>query len=302
MNLKDMLTDSLVVPFEDEIINRLGHVCQSYSDQLDASEIVSRLTISVLMNEPDLDVKKVLEEIYQSEYKTAIHLPKCVMRPLAVYIVHRMLTNQGEIWPYLAVRNCLVLCAGEYDRVPYPEFFIYVVDYTNTMLKTMSKLDKTDDSAFMKALFNNEYKTLDLSEKESQNMMKNIVREAWYYRTQKTLKDLLEMDNQYARIYKMLDSLVDTMPWELHNEQSLLHIRLITPYAKPSKITIRQIIEKASEVIDDFETLNDSSILLRVMSDDQDELRSSVFMDKQLSAREFALYLYYELLLEKHYG
>ena len=99
----------------------------------------------------------------------------------------------------------------------------------------------------------------------------------------------------------MLDGLVDSMPWELYNEQSLSQIRQITKQAKPSKNTIRQIVEKVAPVVDEFECLDDSSVLLRVISESNDELRSSSFTDKQLSAKEFALYLYYELLLEKHY-
>lgn len=301
MNLKDMLTDNLVVPFEDEILNRLEQICQKYSDELDASEMASRYINSVLMNESDLDLKETIEGKYQAEYKTSIHLPKCVMRPLTVYIVHHMITNEGNIWPYLAIRNCLALCVGEFERVPYPEFFIYVVDYTDALLKSKSKIETVDDKSFMKGLFHDKYTTLDLSKKESQDMMKNIVRDAWYYRIQNQLLDLPEADNLYARIYKMLKDLVDSMPWELHNEQSLSQIRQITKQAKPNKITIRQIVEKVSSVVDEYECLDDSSVLLRVMSNSQDNLRSSGFMDKQLSAKEFALYLYYELLLEKHY-
>ena len=301
MNLKDMLTDNLVVPFEDEILNRLEQICQKYSDELDVSKVVSRYTISILMNEPDLDLKEALEGNYLEEYKTDIHLPKCVMRPLTVYIVYRMITNAGDIWSYLAIRNSLVLCAGEFERVPYPDFFIYVVDHSDALLKAMSKLEAADDRSFMKELFRNQCTALSLSTKESQDMMKNIVRDAWYYRTLNQLMDLPEADNLYARIYKMLDGLVDSMPWELHNEQSLTQIRQITKQTKPNKITIRQIVEKVSPVVDEFECLDDSSVLLKVISDSNDELRSSTFMDKQLSAKEFALYLYYELLLEKHY-
>lgn len=301
MILKDMLADSLVVPFEDEILKRLENVCQGYSDELDPAELVSRFTISVLMNEPDLDLKEELEEKYQSEYNADIHLPKCVMRPLAAYIVNRMITSQGEIWPYIAVRNCLVLCAGEFDRVPYPDFFIFVVNYTNNMLKTMSKIESVDDETFMKSLFRDGYKTFDLSVKDNQQLMKNIVRDAWYYRTQNTLSVPIEADNIYARIYKMMAALVNSMPWELYNEKNLSHVRQITLYAKTNKITVRHIVEKVSDVIDEFDGLDDSSLLLRVMSDSHDDLRSSAFMDRQLSAREFALYLYYELLLEKHY-
>ena len=99
----------------------------------------------------------------------------------------------------------------------------------------------------------------------------------------------------------MLDGLVDSMPWELHNEQSLSQIRQITKQARPNKITIRQIVEKVAPVVDEFDCLDDSSVLLRVISDSSEELRLSTFMDKQLSAKEFAFYLYYELLLEKHY-
>ena len=168
MNLKDMLTDNLVVPFEDEILNRLEQICQKYSDELDVSEVVSRYTISILTNEPDLDLKEALEGKYQEEYTSAIHLPKCVMRPLTVYIVHRMITNAGDIWPYLGIRNCLVLCAGEFERVPYPDFFIYVVDRSDALLKAKSKLEEADDKSFMKELFRNQYTALDLSTKESQ--------------------------------------------------------------------------------------------------------------------------------------
>ena len=185
--------------------------------------------------------------------------------------------------------------------MPYPDFFICVVDYSDALLKAKSKLEAADDRSFMKELFRNQYTALDLSTKESQDMIKNIVRDAWYYRTQNHLMDLVEADNLYARIYKMLDGLVDSMPWELYNEQSLSQIRQITKHAKPNKITIRQIVEKVAPVVDEFECLDDSSALLRVISESNDELRSSSFMDKQLSAKEFALYLYYELLLEKHY-
>lgn len=302
MNLKDMLTESLVVPFDNKVVERLEGVCKEYADSVVVEEVISQITISILTNQPDSVIKSGIEGYYRTKFGDTIHLPKCVLRVLSAFIIYQMLENSGDIWYYLAVRNCMVLFHGEFYNMPYSQLFLYIVEHSERQLKELSMLDDLYKKSFIEKIFKEELTISDLSLDENKKILKNIARDAWYLRTQKMLKSTsINGNNSFEKVYQAMNRLVDSMPWELFNQQHLAQIQQMTLRAKPKKVSVRRIVEKTKPVVDGFEALDDSSILLRVLSNENDELWNTSFMERTMSIKEFALYLYYELLLEKHY-
>ena len=101
MFLKDMLTDNLVVPFDDEVVERLEEVCKEYAQSAEVKEVISRITISILTNQPNFEIKCELEGNYSTKFGDTIHLPKCVMRALSAFIIYLMLENSEDIWNFI---------------------------------------------------------------------------------------------------------------------------------------------------------------------------------------------------------
>lgn len=302
MNLKDMLTDSLVVPFDDEVVEKLEEVCKEYAQSAEVKQVISRIAISILTNQPYSEIKCELEGFYSTKFGDTIHLPKCVMRALSAFIIYLMLENSKDIWYFMAVRNCMVLYHGEFCSMPYPQLFLYIVKHTDRQLEELSMLDDLYEKSFIEKIFKDELTTGDLALDDNKKILKNIARDAWYFRTQKMLKSTsLNGNNLFEKVYQTMNSLVDSMPWELCNQQHVSQIQQMTLKTHQKKVSVRKIVEKTKPVVDEFEALDDSSILLRVLSNENDELWNTSFMERTMSIKEFALYLYFELLLEKHY-
>ena len=302
MFLKDRLTDNLVVPFDDEVVERLEEVCKEYAQSAEVKEVISRITISILTNQPNFEIKCELEGNYSTKFGDTIHLPKCVMRALSAFIIYLMLENSEDIWNFMAARNCMVLCHGEFCSMPYPQLFLYIVEHTDRLLKEHSMLDYLYKKSFVEKIFKDELTSGDLAVDENKIILKNIARDAWYLRTQKMLKSSsANGNNSFEKVYQAMNSLVDSMPWELFNQQHLVQIQQMTLKTHQNKVSVRKIVEKTKPVVDESGALDKSSILLRVLSNENDELWNTPFMERTMSIKEFALYLYYELLLEKHY-
>ena len=94
--------------------------------------------------------------------------------------------------------------------------------------------------------------------------------------------------------------IVDSMPWVYYNELPMRQIEEIVPNEKAKAKTIEEIVEIVRPLYDTKKDIScKSSVLLHLIAEDDEALDTLPFVKTRLTVRQFAVWLYYELLLEK---
>lgn len=303
--MKNLMQKTLVVPIPEEETECLEKVCETYVDDEDFSDdTVADLAIMVLTHIPDEHVIKKMSEIYEKQEDKSLAIPKSVYEALAAYALYKAIGN-GDIANNLALLNCMVLMNKRWEHTPFPELFSVCINRSLKEVDRMSQMEVVDDVCFLTELYseNNELenKALDI---DMLKIVKQLARDAWYYRTHEYINsEKLKKYGTYAKVYVALEHIVSTMPWEFLNDRVVPQIKEIVPNTNAKILTIEEITDIVRPFYDEAKELCcRSSLLLHVIADKEHRAGAWPFMKTTLTVREFAVYLYYELILEKHVG
>lgn len=304
IKLDNLLEGTLVVPYSDEEIERLEAVCTAVLDGDDFNDdTVADLALMVLTHTSDAQLKKMFEMPYQVQYEKELNIPRSVCEALAAYTVYKAI-EKGDITYQLALLNCMIVMNGRWDHQSYPELFAQCVETAVVAVDGKSDADDVDDKAFLQMLFG-EKEHLSGASLDGENLpaMKNLARDAWYFRTREYIEgEALKGYSTYERVFVGLSHIVDSMPWNFLNQRVLQQIRELAPRSNAKELTVAEIIEQVRPHYNRGMELNSqSSILLQLLADPEYGGKNWEFMKTTLSVRQFAVYLYYELILEKYF-
>lgn len=137
---------------------------------------------------------------------------------------------------------------------------------------------------------------LQISENDA-NDLRLAFKEATLYRIERLLtSDLIQkIDNPFTRIYVGLSKMFENLPYLFYNLDVKRIVGLLDKDEKKRK--------KLSNIIDDIlnsdykfdQDYSETSVILSMINGKKQEVAG----DLMLSQKEFAIYLYYELLIEK---
>ena len=305
IKLKNLLQRTLVVPFDVEETELLEKVCETYVDDEDFSDdSVADLAIVVLTHTPNEHVKKKLAELYEELRNESLSMAKPVCEALAAYTLYKA-TDNGDIANNLAMLNCMVLMNKRWEHTPFPDLFAACIEKSQKEVDNMCRLESVDDAVFLTKLYgnNNELEETAL-DSELLKILKQLARDAWYHRTHDYINsEELKKFNTYIKAYVALEHIVSSMPWDFLNERVITQIKELVPNTKAKAMTIEAIAEMLRPYYDKKkEPSSHSSLLLHVIADKEHRAMTWPFMKTKLTVREFAVYLYYELILEKYIG
>lgn len=304
IKLDKLLEGTLVVPYSDEEIERLEAVCTAVLDGDDFSDdTVADLTLMVLTHTHDTRLKKMFETPYQVQFEEDLKIPRSVCEALAAYTVYKAI-EKDDITYRLALLNCMIVMNGRWDHQSYPELFAQCVETAVSAVDGKSDVGDVDDNAFMQILFGDKEQLSGASlDGENLPAMKNLARDAWYFRSREYIEgEALKGYSTYERVYVGLSHIVDSMPWVFLNQRVLQQVRELVPRTNAKELTVAEIIEQVRPHYNTGKELNSqSSILLQLIADPEYGGKNWEFMKTTLSVRQFAVYLYYELILEKYF-
>lgn len=304
IELKNLLQRTLVVPYDDEETKRLEKVCAAYVEDDDFNDdTIADLAIMVMTHTPDESQYKKFAELYEQKNGTKMTMPRPVCEALGAYTIYKAMTR-GEIAYNLALLNSMLLMNKRWGHTPFPELFVECIEKSLDEVDNESSLETVDDADFLAKLYGNknelENTTLDA---DLLNIMKQTARDAWYHKTHEYINcGELKRYNTYIKVFVALKHIVDSMPWAFLNERVIPQILELVPNTKTKALTIGEIANMVRPHYNGEYVLKcHSSLLLQVIADKDNRAAAWPFMKTTLTVREFAVYLFYELILEKYF-
>lgn len=304
IELKNLLQRTLVVPYDDEETARLEKVCDAFAQDKDFSDdTVADLAIMVMTHTQDESLKKKFAKLYEEHNGGSLALSKPVCEALGAYTMYKAV-NSGDITYNLALLNCMVLMNKRWEHTSFQELFAKCIETALRIVDNESRLEKADDTDYLVKLFGNkgelENTTMDNG---SLKIVKRLALDAWYHRTHEYINsEELKGYNTYIKVFIALQYIVGSMPWDFLNERAIDQIKEIVPNTKTKELTVEEIVDMLRPYYDVETELNShSSLLLHVIANKEHRATGWPFMRTSLSVREFAVYLYYELILEKYF-
>lgn len=310
--LNNLLNACIIVPYDDDTIDRFTNICDTYINRHDEIDDLSNLAICLFAKKWDSRFHKELENIYLDTYATDIKLPKCTLKAFATYIINGILNKHEDDGIYaLAVMNCLILLNNHFNETPYPDVFMAHIDTFHKYFKECEELeDDNTDNVFL-TVFPNYNEGAEAQEDiETDNFndinssLQSLLRDAWYFRTIEYIQTVKnEADGNispFTLVFSIIYNIVDKMPWLfINNRVRHMMSRIVSGFDVETVIPLKDILKKID--IEDSITLSTphhSSILLRLLMNDT-KLSDLDVTKTTLNLKDFAMYLYYELLLEK---
>lgn len=304
ISLNELLDRTLVVPYDEETVTRLDEVCNSYVDDENEfnDDSIADLIVIVLTHNSVTTLKSSLEKLYQEKNEEEFKIPRSVCETLAAYML--MLAMEKDNITYkLALMNTLIIQNGHLDELPFATFFASAVQDALSASDKEGELEKTEETAFVKKLFDPKITKPFSLDEEERRITQNLARKAWYYDMREYIDgDQLRGLQVYAKVYKAITHIVYSMSWQTYNQQAMNQIKRIVPPQNKDAKTIEEIVRMVRPLYDqNMDVRCHSSVLLQVIADESHEYNKMGFMKSKLTARQFAVWLYYELLLEKYF-
>lgn len=303
IQLKNLLKGCLIIPYQDDVIEGLESACHLYAQENNTHDDVADLTISMVYNDWDDDFQAAIEKAYADNTEREITLPKCTLRAFAAYCIVLMLNDkERSIENCLAFMNSIVVANGNYSQIPYPEFFTMYLDafdkyYLDNMLNSdedfkdvESVLFRTDENEKLQ-----DFSATELVGKE--NTLRIMAKESWLFRIGMFAKgDIMkECSNPYEKALCFVSFIATNMPWVFAN----VPIEDLLAWSCIPKDCEHESLSSIKTMVADCEIPvwnSNSSIILRVLDDDIDY---PALLNSHMGVWEFAIHLYYELMLEK---
>ena len=256
----------------------------------------------ILTHTQSTALKTKLEESYKEKYGEDFDIPRSVCETLAIFILMQAM-EFDDLSYKLALLNMMIIQNEQLDKLPFPEFFAEALQKAINEVEKAAKMEDVDDSSFVNELFSEKAdSTLGIGEKDK-SIIKKIARDAWYFKTKEYIDgEQLKNTITYSKVYKALVHIVDSMPWVYYNELPMRQIEEIVPNEKAKAKTIEEIVEIVRPLYDTKKDIScKSSVLLHLIAEDDEALDTLPFVKTRLTVRQFAVWLYYELLLEKSF-
>ena len=149
ITLNVLLNKTLIVPYEDEVVERLGEICNEYVTDDDFNDDdVAELAVMVLTHKSDPAFKEKLEESYEAKYSESFTIPKSVCEMMAAYCL-MLAIEQEKLTFYLALLNTMIIQSGQLEHLPYASFFAEAMEKALQTVDAECKMEEADEKTFV---------------------------------------------------------------------------------------------------------------------------------------------------------
>lgn len=289
-DLKDILTEVLVFPYEESVVNVLTDACSKYAETIEIGPFED-CVLHLCMDIPATDL---IEHI---NAQIGRKFPNRVYRALAGYVVGEALDNSDEddnlVFP-LALRNAMKAKTNDADGIISKTIdsacFAAVEDYwkENTSIPSLKGED------LVSTIF--EYDTWADTGLDIENAFDNIKSLAKFYNREQFKKVFAERkptDNIYAFANQVADEIA-AQYWLFTAENPVKTLKNLE-----LKGTTKSLSKIKSEIRENDDSVNDEidnvSVFRRFLyANDYVEISSN-----RISPLNFAIAIFYELLYER---
>ncbi len=293
-DLKDILTEVLVFPYEQSVVDALKDACSKYAETIEIEQFENCVLHLCL----DIPASELIESITT---QTGRKFPNRVYRALAGYVVGEALDNDSDeddkvVFP-LALRNAMKGKTSDADGIISktidPSCFTAVENYwaDNTVIPSLCSSDLISSEIFDKSTWSETGFDVNVNFVELQALAKFYNREQF----KKTFAERKPSDNQdiFAFAYQVAKEIA-AQAWLFTAESPVKILKSLDLKGAAISLSNIKLRIRGNDctVNDDIESI---SVFRRYLyADDYVELGSS-----RISPLNFAIVIFYEYLYER---
>lgn len=298
INLKFILEGASAIPYSEELINILVAACKSYEID-DEFARIDELVVAFVTGEISNSFENHIRTAMKSKDFNEIPTNEVFVRLAQYVVLTTIFDNEDEQNRAICASKMMnyMLVAKNLKRpVPNKEYILAAYDYhISHYLDNLDRLTAEVESNLRSTVPDASF-PLEISEKDADGL-RLVFKESTLYRIEQLLmsESIQSLENPFVRIYVGLSKMFETLPYYLYNLNVKHIVGLLDKDEKKRK--------KLSNIIDDIlnsnyrfeQNYSVTSVILSMINGEHQRVVEGVM----LSQKEFAIYLYYELLTEK---
>lgn len=311
--LKRFLEGSVVIPYSDNILEAICTACHSYNKDEDINrfELFENMVECFLTGKDDKNFHAFLNDYVEKEGTLTV-LPNVVVQRIAGYKSYLMVMEADceEDSSIMATifMNYILLIKKRLNNIPCSDLILEIYNkHLSCYIKDNDKLRNLNDTGLIKTIAEADDPIAILNEKEDEtNINKQLLvlaKLAAFYQYDKIFNgnDVKNIEDPFARIFVALCKMVHEMSYSYYDYPFYLKsMELLSNDECKSRKSIGKIIDSVQSYADEWpkNVNSNSSLLLRLIKNENRESISTM-LTTQLGIKEFTVYLYYELMVEK---
>ena len=310
-NLKQFLDGATVIPFRDDTLSELETICNAYIGDEEPLSIIDEISSYLYADTIPTDFTKFLHDsIIQSNIGFS-KISESLKIRLAQYVLYQTIIKEEDLCErsFLCSNwmNYTLLKHRNLSSLPNStllsqlcKFHIhsYVMNLYNTRNSNGNRESEVRKLLSLIPFNDYEENLFAFGDPSVWNAMKDICAEATLLRINALISRFQVEQPNLQNIYRILNGIVDILDYPYYNIDIVNIVDKITKGKKNIQIELQKYIKDLQNAgISPICNL-DSSVILRAIRHKDDNFcikKKSV----KLGLREFSVYLFYELLLEK---
>lgn len=295
-----MLNGAMAIPYSNELIDTLERACKSYMSE-DVLIRIDELVVSFVKGNIPSQFKVHIRSAMNEEGFHEVPTNDVFVRLAQYVVVATISDDEDELRKSICaskLMNYMLVVKAMKRSVPNIKSLLSTYNYhLSHYLEDVDKLQEDENSTLRSDVPKAEF-PFEVSENEEQTL-RLVFKEAELYRIERLLtsKEIQIINNPFVRVYVGLCKMFENMPYYFYNLDLNRIVGLLIRFEEEKKR------KKLSNIIDDillseyvFEgEYSETSVVLRMVNDREYEIDG----DLMLPVKEFAIYLYFEILTEK---
>lgn len=311
-NLKDFLIGATVIPFEDNTLSELETICQTYAEDEDPLSIIDEISSYLYADEFPSEFSDFLQTSILSQSNIGIkHVSESLKIRLAQYILYLTIINEEDSCERAFLcsnwMNYIVLKHKNLASLPnslllshlyHYHIHSYIQDLSNKRSCSGSIEENVRKLLSLIPATDHEDGNFEFDNPSVWNALRQICDEAILLRIKDLISKFYKDQFNIKTVYLTVKGIVDLLEYPYYNIDIVNAIDMVLNGKRNTQSELWKYVEYLQNVGVVPVCNLDSSIILRAIRHKNDpfNLRNKSL---KLSIKEFAVYLFYELLLEK---
>lgn len=295
-----MLNGAMAIPYSNKLIGTLERACQSYMSE-DVLIRVDELVVAFVKGNIPTQFKDHIRSAMNEQEFNEFPTNDVFVRLAQYVVVSTIFDDKDELRKSICaskLMNYMLVVKAMKRPLPNIKYLLGTYDYhLSHYLENVDKLHENENSTLRSDIPKVEF-PYEVSEDNGQTL-RIVFKEAELYRIERLLtsEEVQVINNPFVRVYMGLCKMFENMPYYFYNLDLNRIIGLLVRLEEEKKR------KKLSNIIDDilqseyvFEgEYSETSVVLRMVNDREYVIDG----DLMLPIKEFAIYLYFEILTEK---
>lgn len=291
---KFIMESGAVIPFEEPLIDVLHTSCDRYIQSESFNEEFEALLYAYIKGEQSDCVYTILDYVHENQDYNEYTLPEFAECAVVFYCIYLSIRNSGEtdaIYRSLALKNVIINAKGHFHYLLFQQELVELYKNFDAYWESNLSPDSYPETLVQQILERNG--NVELTDEDNDSLVA-LATIAWMNKINEIINGLTEQD-PFLRAVLFVEKFFIALPTINSAIKVEDYIDMIIPKYKNRSKKIEDIIagikDEGISLLEDVKS--DTSTLLKMIEEDDNALCYI-----KLTAGEFLVYLYYEMLLE----